>query len=139
MTEVHKPRQKYYLSFLTGGIAGICGKTSVAPIERIKMLFVTRARKFRFAYAFKEAKYVFQTHGIFNFWRGNSAFCLRVFPFAAINFSVYDRMRKTFYHPMDQKKNILRKFALFSCGAVSGLTATSVCYPCDVLWISLAM
>lgn len=41
---------------------------------------------------------------------------------------------QTFYHPLDPKKKFVRKLALFSCGAVSGVTATSVCYPCDVLW-----
>ena len=30
---------KYVKSFISGGIAGVCAKTTIAPFERIKILF----------------------------------------------------------------------------------------------------
>ena len=30
---------KYVKSFISGGIAGVCAKTIIAPFERIKILF----------------------------------------------------------------------------------------------------
>ena len=96
----------------SGGIAGACAKTVIAPFERIKLLFVvrysiipkrlcvsqsllecidsyslkiqTRDRTFNYSEAFKEAKYIVKSHGVKNLWRGNSANLLRIFPFASI-------------------------------------------------------
>ena len=46
----------FFKRFLFGGIAGICGKSSIAPIERIKYIFVTSSRYFTFKEGINEAK-----------------------------------------------------------------------------------
>jgi len=95
---------------ISGGVAGACAKTVIAPFERIKLLFVvrysliqksmfpsaclgeltyslnfqTRDRTFNYSEALKEAKYIVKNHGVKNLWRGNSANLLRIFPFASI-------------------------------------------------------
>lgn len=33
-------RNNFWLTFVTGGVAGICGKSIIAPIERVKYIFV---------------------------------------------------------------------------------------------------
>jgi hypothetical protein len=35
-----KKQSKILFSFISGGIAGVCSKTLVAPIERVKYLFI---------------------------------------------------------------------------------------------------
>lgn len=39
---ISKDNNKIFKSFISGGLAGMIGKTMVAPLERIKYLFVVR-------------------------------------------------------------------------------------------------
>lgn len=90
-------QQKYYLSFFSGGIAGICGKTTISPIERIIMIFVTRQNRLTVKEAWKETVMLFKNHGLKTFWRGNAPVVFRVIPFASINFSMFDYTRRNVY------------------------------------------
>jgi len=79
-------------SFLSGGIAGVISKTVIAPIERIKYLFIvnspisrkTSNRKFTYRLFVTDFLHVVQKHGVFNLWRGNLLNVARIFPHAAI-------------------------------------------------------
>jgi len=42
-----KERNNFWLTFVTGGISGICGKTVIAPIERVKYIFVVDSTDLR--------------------------------------------------------------------------------------------
>jgi len=100
-------------SFISGGIAGVFSKTLIAPIERIKYLFIvqliisskTSNRKFTYQLFFADFKHVVQTHGVFNLWRGNLLNIARIFPHAAIVF-----------HP---------KLRISQCSIISGLVSTT--------------
>lgn len=70
--------------FFFGGIAGICGKTIIAPIERIKYIFVTSSRYFTFREGFHEANDIVNKTGFIKLWRGNILNVVRVFPYAAL-------------------------------------------------------
>jgi hypothetical protein len=37
-----------YKSFISGGIAGVVAKTLTAPLDRIKLFFIVRERKFTY-------------------------------------------------------------------------------------------
>lgn len=79
-------------SFLSGGIAGVISKTVIAPIERIKYLFIvnspisrkTSNRKFTYRLFVTDFLHVVNKHGVFNLWRGNLLNVARIFPHAAI-------------------------------------------------------
>lgn len=79
-------------SFVSGGIAGVVAKTIIAPIERIKFLFIvqfylsrkTSHRKFTYQLFFSDASTIVSKHGLRNLWRGNIMNVARVFPHAAI-------------------------------------------------------
>ncbi|EGR31403.1 solute carrier family 25, putative [Ichthyophthirius multifiliis] len=121
---------KFLKSFISGGFAGACAKTVIAPIERIKFLFVTRQKQFKYKIAFQEAKYIFQKHGIKNFWRGNSANLISILPFSAINFSTFDFLRDI----------IIQKISYFIfIGATAGVVAQSCTYPIEFLRTRMAM
>lgn len=70
--------------FVFGGIAGISGKTIIAPIERIKYIFVTSSRFFTFKNGLKEANNIVKKTGFLMLWRGNLLNVIRVFPYAAL-------------------------------------------------------
>ena len=79
-------------SFLSGGLAGVVSKSMIAPIERVKFLFIvtrlisrkTSNRKFTYKLFRADAATIVKTHGFFNLWRGNLMNVARVFPTAAI-------------------------------------------------------
>ena len=90
--ENHSGHTKNISSFLSGGIAGMIAKTIIAPIERIKYLFVvfsilsrkTSNRKFTYQLFKHDFLTIVNKHGILNLWRGNLLNIGRVFPTAAI-------------------------------------------------------
>ena len=79
-------------SFLSGGIAGVVVKTIIAPIERVKFLFIvklvlcrqTSNRKFTYRMFLSDSLHIINKHGILNLWRGNLMNIARVFPHAAV-------------------------------------------------------
>ena len=79
-------------SFISGGLAGVVSKSLIAPIERVKYLFVvyyvvdreTRNRRFTYRLYLSDLKSIVQKHGVLNLWRGNLLNVARIFPHAAI-------------------------------------------------------
>ena len=74
----------YIKSFISGGLAGICGKTIVAPLDRVKYIFITSSRAFTYREAWIETKDIVNKTGFFRLWRGNLFNIIRAFPYAAI-------------------------------------------------------
>ena len=69
------------------------GKTMIAPIDRIKLIFLTSSNKFTYKKGFLEFRDIIKKEGVLSLWRGNSAIALRVFPYAALQFTAYDSLR----------------------------------------------
>lgn len=67
-------------------------KTIIAPIERVKFLFVvkpmlcrqTSNRKFTYRMFLSDSLHIVNKHGVLNLWRGNMMNIARVFPHAAV-------------------------------------------------------
>ncbi|EGR31080.1 solute carrier family member 16, putative [Ichthyophthirius multifiliis] len=134
-----KDDYKYFKSFISGGIAGMCGKTISAPFERIKYIFITRDIQFKYTIALKEAKYIVKKHGVLNLWRGNSANLIRIIPFSSINFSTFDYLKNNVYLKYQTDNEIKKQLLLFSIGAISGIISQSICYPLELIRTRLAM
>ena len=128
-------------SFISGGIAGVFSKTLIAPIERIKYLFVVRHiiysktsnRKFTYQLFIADFKHIVTNHGILNLWRGNLLNIARIFPHAAIvfikiikDFAVFDYMRTRFYI---NDGSLKQQIVLFGCGAIAGVSSLTVTTP----------
>ena len=79
-----KPKQEIYHSFVSGGIAGIIAKSSIAPIERIKLIFLTSEEKFKYSKGIQKGLEIYRQEGISHLWRGNLMACGRTFFYAAI-------------------------------------------------------
>ncbi|GIL82119.1 hypothetical protein Vretimale_7123 [Volvox reticuliferus] len=76
---------------VAGGAAGAVAKTCVAPLERTKILLMTGRST---ASAFTTLSLIVTSEGIRGLFRGNGASCLRIMPYAAIHFSVYESYRR---------------------------------------------
>lgn len=79
-------------SFVSGGTAGVISKSIIAPIERVKYLFIvniiisskTSSRKFSYQQFYSDFLHIIKVHGFSNLWRGNLMNVARIFPHAAI-------------------------------------------------------
>ncbi|KAI9910138.1 hypothetical protein PsorP6_010802 [Peronosclerospora sorghi] len=68
--------------------------------------------------------------GLRAFWRGNTAGCCRLGPYAGLKFYMFDSLQTRFIHREGQELSNMQR-AL--CGAVAGLIATLGTYPLEVV------
>ncbi|KAI1154733.1 mitochondrial carrier domain-containing protein [Nemania diffusa] len=126
-------------SFIAGGLAGCAAKTTVAPLDRVKILFQTSNPQF--------AKYtsswiglgralndIYAHHGIVGLFRGHSATLLKIYPYAAIKFVAYEQYRAFIIGARHQET----WFRRFSAGALAGVTSVLFTYPLEVIRVRLA-
>jgi hypothetical protein len=124
-----KKRKKSIRVLLCGGFAGVCAKTCVSPLERVRILAQTRPVGGKIN-PFSLGAEVFASEGIRGFWRGNGANVLRVFPSRGILFMANDRV-KDFFKRLDTKGEYHSSLA-FASGSIAGVIAAVTTYPLDL-------
>ncbi|CAM9118856.1 unnamed protein product [Ectocarpus fasciculatus] len=88
---------------ITGGTAGTLAKTATAPLSRLTILYQVHAvakngPNFK-SYSMNQSminvvKDITRQEGVLSFWRGNLTAAIHRFPYSAVNFAVYDFVRK---------------------------------------------
>lgn len=134
------------IKFVSGGIAGIVAKTTVAPADRVKILFqVHSTKKFTFANMLGEIGTIVKQDGINALWRGNIANVLRVFPYAGMqffSFDVYSSLLKS-NRPIKDKSLLPTSWRLqgerLVSGALAGATSVAFTYPLDLVRARMAV
>ncbi|RAL52864.1 hypothetical protein DM860_007632 [Cuscuta australis] len=137
-------REVYYIDHLpvfakeliAGGAAGAFAKTSVAPLERVKILLQTRTEGYRSLGVFQSLKKLWKQESFVGFYKGNGASVIRIVPYAALHFMTYERYRSW----------ILDNYSAFGTGPVvdllagsaAGGTAVLCTYPLDLARTRLA-
>ncbi|KPV76558.1 uncharacterized protein RHOBADRAFT_52549 [Rhodotorula graminis WP1] len=126
-------------SGLAGGIAGCVAKTSVAPLDRVKILFQTRSPDYHkyagtFLGVFRASKDIYAETGMRGLLQGHSATLLRIFPYAAIKFMAYDKLHNTLM-PTPADETSARRFL---AGSTAGIITTAVTYPLELIRVRLA-
>ena len=91
-------------TLVAGGMAGSIAKTFTAPLSRLTILYqvhtVAKPGNAHFkSYQmnqtlFKVVKDIYIQEGLLSFWRGNLTAVLHRFPYSAVNFTVYDYVKK---------------------------------------------
>ncbi|KAL9242059.1 hypothetical protein vseg_016099 [Gypsophila vaccaria] len=121
---------------IAGGVAGGVAKTSVAPFERIKILFQTRQSEFRSIGLFGSFSKIATTEGVLGFYRGNGASIARIVPYAALHYMAYEQYRRWIIlaYPNVWKGPVLDLIA----GSFAGGTAVLFTYPLDLVRTKLA-
>jgi solute carrier family 25 (adenine nucleotide translocator) protein 4/5/6/31 len=131
--------------FAAGGISAAIAKTSVAPIERVKLLLqvqhvskqITEAQRYKgmvdcFVRIPKE-------QGFLAFWRGNLANVIRYFPTQALNFAFKDKYKQVFLGGVDKNTQFTRYFiGNLASGGAAGATGLCFVYPLDFARTRLA-
>jgi hypothetical protein len=67
------------LSLVAGGVAGAIAKTTIAPMDRVKILFQVSQQKFSLRLAGQMVVSIARKDGVLALWRGNSATVARYF------------------------------------------------------------
>ncbi|UKZ85672.1 uncharacterized protein TrAFT101_001521 [Trichoderma asperellum] len=126
-------------SGVAGGVAGCAAKTTVAPLDRVKILFQTSnpqfakytGSSFGVATAMKD---IYLQEGGRGLFRGHSATLLRIFPYAGIKFLAYEQIRSIII----PNKNHETPFRRLISGSLAGVTSVFFTYPLEVVRVRLA-
>lgn len=128
-------RDYYWLrSFVAGGVAGCCAKTTIAPLDRVKILLQGQSPHYKHLGVFSTFIAVPKKEGILGLYRGNGAMMVRIFPYGAIQFMAFDKYKKLLRKRIGISGHIHRLMA----GSMAGMTAVICTYPLDVVRARLA-
>ena len=128
--------QKAVSSFGCGGAAGAIARTTVAPIDMIKIKMQTsflQGTESKYTSIVGTARQIVKDEGVLRLWRGNLTNCIRVVPHTAIQFSSYDMIKGMLVGDQTQMSVPLR----LTAGALSGMAAATFTHPMDVIRIRL--
>lgn len=122
-------------TFIAGGTAGCCAKTTVAPLDRVKILMQGHNKHYKHLGVLSSLRGVAVKEGFLGLYKGNWAQMIRIFPYAAVQFLSYEQYKKFFqsatHHVHPHVVNLLS-------GSLAGLTAVCTTYPLDVVRARLA-
>lgn len=142
-SEVDKEGLKHRTSFLnwlfSGAFAGAVAKTSVAPLDRTKIIFQVSSARFSAKEAYRLIYRTYLKDGFFSLWRGNSATMVRVIPYAAIQFCAHEQYKMLLGGYYGFQGKALPPFPRFLAGSMAGTTAAMLTYPLDMVRARMAV
>ncbi|GMJ07615.1 CoA Carrier 1 [Hibiscus trionum] len=126
----------YVKELIAGGAAGAIAKTTIAPLERIKILLQTRTDGFQSLGVYQSLRKVLKHEGVMGFYKGNGASVIRIIPYAALHFMTYEQYRGW----MLDNCTFFGSGPLVDllAGSASGGTAVLCTYPLDLARTKLA-
>lgn len=72
------------------GVAGMCSKTTVAPLDRIKILLQAHSNHYKHLGVFSGLRHIVRKESLWALYKGNSAQMVRIFPYAATQFTAFE-------------------------------------------------
>lgn len=121
-------------TLLAGGIAGMCSKTAVAPLDRIKILLQAHNKHYKSFGVFSGLREIVVHESFIALYKGNGAQMVRIFPYAATQFTSFELYKKWFSSVMGPTSHIGR----FLSGSCAGVSAVCLTYPLDTIRARLA-
>ncbi|XP_055692065.1 solute carrier family 25 member 16-like [Lutzomyia longipalpis] len=140
LTAEAKPHDYSFVlkNFCAGGLAGMCSKTAVAPLDRIKILFQAHSKHYKHLGVFSGLREIVVKESFFALYKGNGAQMVRIFPYAAIQFTAFEVYKKYLITALPASVMYVKHADKFFAGAGAGLTAVTLTYPLDVVRARLA-
>lgn len=147
-------------NIIAGGIAGMVAKSVVAPLDRIKILYQVTPAEFKIRNIPRVTRNIIVNEGWTALWKGNIATLLRVFPYAGVQFMVFDRIKMWYLNQHDQEisstgsssrnrrdagaESNSHKFGLtptesLVAGMIAGTVSVICTYPLDLTRAQLAV
>ena len=125
-------------SFLAGGVAGMCAKTSVAPLDRIKILLQAQSVHYRDLSVPAGLLKIVQQENFLALFKGNGAQMVRIFPYGALQFTSFEVFKKLL---PTLKISALSKDShgmKFVAGSLAGIVSVTATFPLDTIRARLA-
>jgi solute carrier family 25 phosphate transporter 23/24/25/41 len=118
-------------SLTAGAIAGAVSRTLTSPLERLKVMKQVQSSGDAYHGIVSALRKMYREEGLKAYWKGNGTNVARIAPFSAIQFFSFDVYKKLLL-PDDgsTEPSFLRTF---SAGALTGITASTICYPLDLV------
>ncbi|KAL4445078.1 hypothetical protein ABPG74_018806 [Tetrahymena malaccensis] len=126
-------------NLLAGGISGVASRTAVAPIERVIILKQTSIEQYQGNNTIQAIVKMHNKEGVRSLFKGNYVNCLRIFPFQAIEFFMFDKYKKIYNQYMQSYVKLNRVALDLITGALAGVTASACVYPLDLAKTHLAV
>ncbi|KAJ6287585.1 hypothetical protein OIU77_005043 [Salix suchowensis] len=118
-------------SLFSGGVAGGVSRTSVAPLERLKILLqVQNPHRIQYNGTIQGLKYIWRTEGLRGLFKGNGTYCARIVPNSAVKFFSYEEASERQTGKDDAQLTPLLRLG---AGACAGIIAMSATYPMDMV------
>ncbi|KAM8954373.1 solute carrier family 25 member 43 [Pelodytes ibericus] len=115
-------------STLCGGAAGVLSRSATAPLDVVKIL--TQVGTFHSKEGFLQTFHLLcRAEGVRALWKGNLTACVRLFPYSAVQLSVYNRLTLLFMDDLGQ----ISQWKAIVAGSISGMVAAVMIYPTDVI------
>jgi hypothetical protein len=119
-------------SLIAGGLAGSLAKTTVAPLERVKILFQVHNLPVSIL---QSMRHIVEKEGALALFNGNTAVVARIFPYSGVQYVAHDYFKSRLYPPRARDASALQRL---TAGAGAGVSAVVCTYPLDVVRVRLA-
>jgi solute carrier family 25 phosphate transporter 23/24/25/41 len=122
--------------FLAGGIAGLCSQTLIYPLEIVKtrLMSTPSAENSKKVGIFNVINKVYQQSGPRGFFRGLVPSLIGVFPYAAIDLSVFETLKLKYLNYTGRPSTANPGVgAILVCGMISGTTGAVAVYPLNLI------
>eukprot|EP00741_Cyanophora_paradoxa_P022650 tig00021493_g21875.t1 len=125
-----------YQHLFSGGLAGALARSLTSPLDVVKILFQIQTNPIkagggaRFNGFLDAFPTIYREEGLRAFWKGNGVACLRLFPYSAIKFAFYERIKEI---DRNSEGSALRHLLHLAGGGLAGVTASLTVYPLDLI------
>lgn len=122
-------------SLIAGGIAGAVSRTVVSPFERAKILLQLQGPEAQKAYRgmFPTIWKMYVDEGWRGWFRGNTLNCIRIIPYSAVQFAVFERVKVLLQSTeLNEKAGFVGLDRLIA-GSAGGIVSVAVTYPLDLV------
>lgn len=109
-------------------------KTTVAPLDRVKILLQAHNHHHERHGVLGGLKHIVKTESFIALYKGNGAQMVRIFPYAATQFTSFE----IYKNYLDGVFGATSHIDKFLAGAGAGLTAVTLTYPLDTIRARLA-
>lgn len=122
-------------SLIAGGISGAVSRTIVSPFERAKILLQLQGLEAQKAYLgmFSTILKMYRDEGWRGWFRGNTLNCVRIVPYSAVQFAVFEKCKQLLVQRKPEGQQTLTEVDRLIAGSVGGIVSVAVTYPLDLV------